>query len=393
MAPEEAAAYAGMAGLSTMLGKVLDPGAIADRELRQQIQDAYSQKYIREAQSAGLKALPSSLNKTRLNAMLEAIGGKAMTVAELRELNEDFFTALASAQVGVKPEFGQRLTKQLEDAAEKAAAPYAEIRALRDKAEADLNALKKGSRLKATNEHELQILEADPDFVRKEAELSKKAAADVDKFREAKAKERKYREAYEVSRQPADLDTANEAAETARTARKNLKIGLNEMGRGDLYEAFEAARKQISMIKTIEDSLTPQEKVSPEALARALKRGEPLTDKLKMLAMFSSDPRFKNVATSEITKLPESQGLLQEVGGVLREPVRRLVTSDIYQQTMARPMYSDMPDFLARFVRTGTQADLEQKQSQPNSLLQFYSQVYPRQAQPEQQQQRPVPLR
>jgi hypothetical protein len=166
------------------------------------------------------------------------------------------------------------------------------------------------------------------------------------------------------------------------------------MGKKDLYDAFEAARKKIAMIKTIENALTPQEKVSQEALARAIKRGEPLTDKLKTLAMFSSDPRLKSVATSEVTAMPESQGLLQEVGNVVREPFRRIVTSDIYQQTMARPMYSDMPDFLARFVRTSTQADLEERQSQPNSLLQFYAQVYPRNVPPEQQQQqRPVPLR
>lgn len=391
LSPEETAAYAGMAGLSTMLGKVLDPGAIADREMRQQIQDAYAQKYIREAQAQGLKVLPSSLNKTRINAMLEALGGKAMTVAELRDLNEDFFTALASAQVGVKPQLGQRLTKQLEDAAEKAAAPYAEIRALREKAAADLTALEKKSRLAATNAHEFEVLSSDPNFVKEQAKLSKQAAADVDKFREANANARKYREAYDVSRQPKDLDLANEWADVATKAKDNLKVGLKELGREDLYDAFEAARKKISMIKTIEDALTPQEKVSQEALARAIKRGEPLTDQLKTLAMFSSDPRLRSVATGEITKLPESQGLLQEVGGVMREPFRRLVTSDIYQQTMARPVYSEMPDFLARFARTATQADLEERQSQPNSLLQFYAQVHPRKQ--EAQPQRAIPLR
>lgn len=394
LTPEETAAYAGMAGLSTMLGKVVDPGALANRETMREINDAYAQQYIREAQKEGMKILPSSMNKTRINAMLEALGGKAMTIAELRELNEDFFTALAASQVGVKPQLGKRLSKQLEQAAEEAAAPYGEIRALREKAAADLDALQKGSRLKATNEHEFQVLSSDPAFVKKEAELSRKAAADVDKFREANANARKYREAYEVSRQPKDLDLANEWSEVAEKSRENLRVGLEEMGKKDLYDAFEAARKKIAMIKTIENALTPQEKVSQEALARAIKRGEPLTDKLKTLAMFSSDPRLKSVATSEVTAMPESQGLLQEVGNVVREPFRRIVTSDIYQQTMARPMYSDMPDFLARFVRTSTQADLEERQSQPNSLLQFYAQVYPRNVPPEQQQQqRPVPLR
>lgn len=394
LTPEEVGAYAGMAGLSTMLGKVVDPGALANRETMREINDAYAQQYIREAQKEGMKILPSSMNKTRINAMLEALGGKAMTIAELRELNEDFFTALAASQVGVKPQLGKRLSKQLEQAAEEAAAPYGEIRALREKAAADLDALQKGSRLKATNEHEFQVLSSDPAFVKKEAELSRKAAADVDKFREANANARKYREAYEVLRQPKDLDLANEWSEVAEKSRENLRVGLEEMGKKDLYDAFEAARKKIAMIKTIENALTPQEKVSQEALARAIKRGEPLTDKLKTLAMFSSDPRLKSVATSEVTAMPESQGLLQEVGNVVREPFRRIVTSDIYQQTMARPMYSDMPDFLARFVRTSTQADLEERQSQPNSLLQFYAQVYPRNVPPEQQQQqRPVPLR
>jgi len=394
LTPEEVGAYAGMAGLSTMLGKVVDPGALANRETMREINDAYAQQYIREAQKEGMKILPSSMNKTRINAMLEALGGKAMTIAELRELNEDFFTALAASQVGVKPQFGKRLSKQLEQAAEEAAAPYGEIRALREKAAADLDALQKGSRLKATNEHEFQVLSSDPAFVKKEAELSRKAAADVDKFRKANANARDYREAYEVSRHPKDLELANEWAEVAEKSRENLRVGLEEMGKKDLYDAFEAARKKIAMIKTIENALTPQEKVSQEALARAIKRGEPLTDKLKTLAMFSSDPRLKSVATSEVTAMPESQGLLQEVGNVVREPFRRIVTSDIYQQTMARPMYSDMPDFLARFVRTGTQADLEERQSQPNSLLQFYAQVYPRNVPPEQQQQqRPVPLR
>jgi hypothetical protein len=59
-------------------------------------------------------------------------------------------------------------------------------------------------------------------------------------------------------------------------------------------------------------------------------------------------------------------------------PIRSMVASEAYQSRFARPIYSNMPDSIARFAKTATQADLEERQKAPNSLLNFYAQAYPR---------------
>lgn len=375
--PKEAATYAGLAAIATSTGKLLDPGKLADREAINMVVNQEMMNYAQKAQAMGFKVLPSTLNKTKINDLIEALGGRQLTIAEMREMNEDLFTAIAAKDVGVTPALGQRLDRQLRTAAEKAAQPMAEIKGLQVKAQADLDALEKKSALAATNEHELQILRSDPEYVRERAKLGKQAGADVEKFREANSKKNDYYEKHERTRDPEDLKLAKEFEQRAEDARASLEEGLTELGRPELYEKWNEARRLISKIKELESIITPAGKIPAEGLSASINRGVPFDARLKTLAQFASEPRFRSVTTSEYTNRPEA-GRIGAMADAFLSPLRSMVASEGYQSRFARPIYSDMPDSIARFAKTATQADLEERQKAPNSLLNFYAQAYPR---------------
>ena len=172
--------------------------------------------------------------------------------------------------------------------------------------------------------------------------------------------------------------------------KKNLQEGLESYGPEgkQLYKQFEDARTLISQIKTIESALTPGEKVSASRLGSMASPDSPVTGNLDTLMRFAADPRMKSVTSSEATS-EARKGMASGMADLLRAPVapaaREILKSNWYQQTMAKPSYVAMPDFVARAARGSTQAALKQMQSEPNSLLQFYQNVYPRR--PETQQQ------
>lgn len=375
--PKEAATYAGLAAIATSTGKLLDPGKLADREAINMVVNQEMMNYAQKAKAMGFKVLPSTLNKTRINDLIEALGGRQLTIEEMREMNEDLFTAIAAKDVGVTPALGQRLDRQLRAAAEKAAQPMAEIKGLQLKAQADLDALEKKSALAATNEHELQILRSDPEYVRERAKLGKQAGADVEKFREANSKKNDYYKRYETGRDPEDLKLAKEFEKRAEDARASLEEGLIELGRPELYTQWNESRRLISKIKELEDIITPAGKIPAEGLSQAINRGVPFDARLKTIAQFASEPRFRSVTTSEYTNRPEA-GRIGAMADAFLSPIRSMVASEAYQSRFARPIYSNMPDSIARFARTATQADLEERQKAPNSLLNFYAQAYPR---------------
>ena len=382
LTPEQASMYAGMGAISTAVGRVVDPGKILSKVEQSKVFQSFADEYVKKAQALGIKAMPSSLNKNSLNSFLEVLAGPEATAKELRDINEELYTSIASASVGVKPQLGARLSTQLDKASKAAAKPYEDIRGLMAKAQADEAALEKTA-LTATNAHELEIARADPAFVKKQIELGKKAAADIDKFRDANFKAGSYQEKYKVSRDPNDLELASKFSKEAAEYKKNLQEGLESYGPEgkELYKQFEDARKLISQIKTIESALTPAEKVSASKLGSMASPDSPVTGNLDTLMRFASDPRFKSVTSSEASEATK-RGFAGTAADFLRAPVapaaREILKSNWYQQTMAKPSYVAMPDFVARAARGSTQAALKQMQSEPNSLLQFYQNIYPR---------------
>ena len=382
LTPEQASMYAGMGAISTAVGRVVDPGKILSKVEQSKVFQSFADEYVKKAQALGIKAMPSSLNKNSLNSFLEVLAGPEATAKDLRDINEELFTSIAAASVGVKPQLGVRLSTQLDKASKAAAQPYENIRGLMAKAQADEAALEKTA-LTATNAHELEIARADPAFVKKQIELGKKAAADIDKFRDANFKAGSYQEKYKISRDPKDLEFANEFTKEAIEYKKNLKEGLESYGPEgkELYKQFEDSRKLISQIKTIEAALTPAEKVSASKLGSMASPESPVTGNLDTLMRFAADPRFKSVTSSEASETAK-RGFAGTAADFLRAPVapgaREILKSNWYQQTMAKPSYVAMPDFVARAARGSTQAALKQMQSEPNSLLQFYQNIYPR---------------
>ena len=379
MAPEEAAMYAGMGAISTAVGRVVDPGKILSKIEQSKVFQSFADQYISQAQKLGIKIMPSSINN---KSFLEVLAGPNKTAKELKDINEELYTSIAAASVGVKPQLGVNLKKQLEEASLAAAKPYEDIRGLMTKAHADEAALDK-TVLTATNAHELEIAKSDPAFVKKKIELGKKAAADIDKFKKANDESGAMYDQYSVSKQLADVQEAKRLGELALQYKKDLKEGLESYGPEGkvLYQQFEDARKLISQIKTIQDALTPALKVSPSALGSMASAKSPVTGDLDTLMRFAADPRFKSVTSSEATD-EARKGMLGTMADLARKPVapiaQEILKSNWYQQTMAKPSYVAMPDFIARAARGSTQAALKQMQSEPNSVLQFYEKIYPR---------------
>ena len=389
MSPEQASMYAGMGALSTYVGKIVDPGKILSKIEQSKVFQGFADDYVKKAQALGLKVMPSSLNKNSLNSFLEVLAGPEATAKELRDMNEELYTSIAAASVGVKPQLGVRLSDQLDKASKAAAKPYEDIRGLMRKAEADKAALEKTT-LTATNAHELEIAQSDPAFVKKQIELGKKAAADIDKFKKAyDDSDAMYRQ-YSVSQKLEDSVEAKKLGDLALQYKKDLKEGLESYGpQGKiLYQQFEDARKLISQIKTIEAALTPLEKVSASRLGSMASPDSPVTGNLDTLMRFADDPRMKSVTSLQATG-ETRRGMLDSIPDLLRAPVapaaREILKSNWYQQTIAKPSYVAMPDFVARAARGSTQAALKQMQSEPNSVLQFYEKIYPRRQETQQQ--------
>lgn len=395
---KEAAMFTGMAAVSTALGKLVDPGKIATAVERRTIHDQQNDLAMKALQSKGIKILPSMRNPARLNKALEAISGREATIAEIRQLNEELFTGIATAQVGIQPKKGVLLSKQLDDAKKEASKFFGEINELAAKHADDLDALRK-TELTASNAHELEVILSDPAYVEKTSELTVKAKADADKFLRAKDELRLANKQFDRTNVREDLDKVKYWQEKSDEYAKDLEDGLKAMDREDLHKKFLEARRKIGMINEIEDALTPGDFVDPQKLAKAQERGVPFTGDLANLARFANDPRFQAVTSLQV-KEPSSPGRLSGLMDVMTEPGRTLLKSDLYQKFVAAADPASMPDFIARFARTSAQAEMEKQEAQKNRVLEFYKNVYPREQPPQQQPQqqpqqapRPVPFR
>lgn len=375
-------ARVGGAVIGTIGGKAFDFGQIADRKMAQEVNKQFWDDALVKAQEMGMKNLPSAANGIKLNKILESIAGRTRTISEINDLNNELWTTLSLKAMGLEPQLGVQTKQILGKAIDEAAQPYAEIRALAKKAEVDLNALKK-TKLTAANEHELNIQMSDPAFVQESSSLAKQAAADVDAFRLKQEKANNYKNSQSAS----EKELGKKYQEEADQHLANLEDGLKEMGREDLWQKFSKARVRLAQLGEIEQALLPGGTVDPGVYSRSIESGTPFTGDLKTLAMFASDPRFKLTTQVEPRLPPQAQGLMQEFAQeAVRAPVGALLQSQFYQRAMARPSYTALPDYVSRFMKTATQSELDQRLNQPNSLLKFYAELYPRkpeQAQPQ----------
>lgn len=367
----------------TIAGKAFDLGSIADAETAKQIANGVRDDVIRKAQASGAKLLPSDVNTSKVNRLIEALGGKKQLVGDIKELNEEWATNMAAKATGLPAKPAVVTQKVLEDAREQSGKVYGVIEGLRDKAQSDLEAIQKPI-LRIGDRHEMEVALADKGTVEKTAKLAIDAAADVNKFRRAQFESRSFYKMWQRDGNPEFLDKAKEAEDAAALLSTRIKKGLESMGKPELWKEFEASRKRIAMIHQVEDALNIETgTVSGKALAQAANRGAPLTDELKTVASFAGQPKSaKYFAAGEAGNI-ESKGPVSEmIDAAVRQPVRSMVMSPVYQQFMARPSYNQaMPDFLARMARSGTQAAV------PGTLMQFYAELYPRK--PEQQPAKP----
>lgn len=374
MTPQEMAARAGGAVLGTIAGKTFDFGSIADAETAKQIQNSIRDDVIKKAQATGAKLLPSDVNISKVNRLIEALGGKKQLVGDIKELNEEWATNMAAKATGLPAKPAVLTQEVLENARNESGKVYDTIERLRDKAQSDLEILQKPL-LRIGDRHEMEVALADKDVMEKTAKLTVDAAAKVNEFRRAQFEARSFYKMWQREGDPKLLDKAKEAEESAMVLANKIKTGLESMGKPELWKEFEAARKRIAMIHQVEDALNIETgSVSGKALSQALNRGAPLTDELRTVAAFAGQPKSsKYFAAGEAGNL-ESKGVTSElIDAAIRKPVRNVVMSPAYQRFMAQPSYGQAtPDFLARMARSGTSA------AAPGSLLQFYSELYPR---------------
>lgn len=385
--PAEAAARGAGAILGTVAGKTFDMGAIADAETAKKLNKAVQDEVYKKALATGAKILPSDVNTSKINRLMEALGGKSQLVAELKDMNEEWATAMAAKSVGLPARPAVLTQAALEDAREKAGQIYGTIDGLKSIAERNLETIKKPL-LRIADKHEMEVAMADKDTVEKMSKLAIQAAADVNAFKREQFNSRAYYKMFNRDGNPEILDKAKAAEEAAMVLNNKIKKGLESIDRKDLWEQFEASRKKIAMIHQIEDALNLEgSTVSGKALSQALGRGAPLTDQLETIAKFAGQRKSGKYFASGEAGNVESKGTVSElVDAFLRKPARDVVLSPTYQQFMARPSYQAMPDFLARAARSGTQSTV------PGTILQFYAELYPRK--PEQvQQPAQVPFR
>lgn len=384
MTGPEAAARATGAILGTIGGKAFDMGAIADAETRKRLGKAVEDEVIAKAAASGAKLLPSDVNTSKLNRLIEALAGRQQLVGEIKELNEEWATNMASKAVGLPARTPVLTTKILEDARAEAGKVYETIDGLRQIAQRNLDAVKKPL-LTIGDKHEMEVALGNKDTVEKMSKLALQASADVNEFRREQFKARSYYKMNDRTGDPDALDKARAAEEAALVLANKIKRGLESMDRGDLWKQFEASRKRIAMIHQVEDALNLETgTVSGKAMSQALNRGAPLTDQLETVGKFAGLPKSSKYFSAGDTGNIEAKGVVAELAdAALRSPARQFILSPAYQQFMAkRPVNQAIPDFLARTVRSGTQSAV------PGTLLQFYSEIYPRN--PNQQ---PVPYR
>ncbi len=340
--------------LSAGVEALTDTGKSAQRGLAAQVRDSAVNQIVEEARGAGIKILPSKVNPTAVNRALEFIGGRAQTVEDMRLRNEDVARSLALKELG-RPQIAPSIQAEIEIARNKASIPYSKIESIADRAAQAAETLK-SSQLTADDYHEFGIKEADPAYVKKLADLTKTASADIQSWRSQRQAEKIYWRAFDDPNYSGDRVAMQEKAIAAGKSARELEDKIADMtshiGQPELYDELKQAQVIYAKSHEIENALVSRD--APDMTKIGRSKAE-LSGDLKTMA----DVGREFPKTSGNTRgqgYGDKQSMVRQGISVATKPVRSFLMSDFWQKYGTAPSYNTGPDFTSQVARAGTSA-------------------------------------
>jgi hypothetical protein len=312
----------------------------------------------------------------KLANLIEDTGGKAGSAQDMQVVNVAITNELASKGLGLpnsNPAVVQKTLAMLKDEAN---IPYDKVATQAEQAAAELAALKKPAFL-IQDPHELAIHNANPDLVKKQADLEIKAGANLDAWKKANTnlKDLQYAQATTGKVLYSDIEDAIKAVDTAHD---KLIAGVKAMGGDELASDLMKARTKHAQIAAVEDSLASEGQVSANDMS---KQGG-LTGNFKLIKetndkfgkYLKDQAAISTPASGKITAALVGGGLGTALGAVtggpmhasalgglglavpalLKRPALSIQGTNAYQNFMTRPYYgvnqADMAANLAKYA-------------------------------------------
>lgn len=315
----KAGAVGGAAG--QVLGRALGAGgrAMVNRSAArgqvQSSQNAVRDATMQEGMAAGYTVSPAQTNPTAWNRLLEGIAGKLNTQQGAAIKNQSATNNLARKAIGIRGD-GAISAAEFDAARAPAFAVYSEV-----------------------------------------SNVSPDAAQALQLWRQANHQAGAYRRFYNRSADPKAQQAAEAASTEAQQWHQFIEQEAVKVGRPDLAKRLSAARVDLGRIGTVENATAESTgDVSAHALARAFKRGDPLTGELRTIGRFSeafpkqtqtvnsSMPGVSPLDASVAALGAAASGSLKPLAAVgVRPAVRGTILSRPYQNALARPQYGPSP--------------------------------------------------
>lgn len=330
------------------------------------MQFTQEQDAIRAAQQAGFRALPTEARGGAVNIAVESVAKQAPLVKRLVQYNEERASQLARQELGLPPtgRLDEGSIKQVKD---RAGAVYDQLRALPDVINVratDPAWITKVQDLDTRFRSIKQVMPAmyrDGGLERLRGSMGKintltpEQIVDITKnLRDTATRTLKRSDAPSES-----IDAAYAFKEAANMLEDLLEAHLRQTNRQGALERFRNARELYAKAHTVEDATNlTTGKVDPQALRRALERGEPLTGNLRRVAeaaaaMPSVVRRTEGLTTPEGMVLSDwamGAGIPAAIfsgqpgiaaglaaGAAARPAVRSMAAGERYQRLMAQP--------------------------------------------------------
>jgi len=314
------ATVAGMVFPAAVQNRVNNATAQVRRAGVTQSQNAVKDETLDNARAAGYVVPPSTQNPSFTNNRLESVAGKAAIKQEAGIRNQQITNKLAAEELGF-PE-GTPITEgKLTSYRDSVSGPYREVVA-----------------------------------------ISPLAAKTLEKLKQARSDATEYHRFYERTADPSALKKAKGFDNNAQLYERVLEKIATRAGKPDLVNELRDARVQIAKSYAIERAMNVGDaNISAPALGRMLDKGIPLTGNLKTIASFAEGPGRQfvtegaripspGVSASEMyasagmgaagNAIAGPAGLMAAGFPLVRGPMRSMMLSQPYQNTLGTPNYS-----------------------------------------------------
>jgi hypothetical protein len=313
---------------------------LAEREASNVARDEITKKGLEQ----GYVLPPSQVRPSGLNKTIESIGGKAATRQEAEIRNQEVTNRLAKEQIGLKP--NEPLTEgALEKLRNNFAAPYREVAAIPE--------------FKSAN---VMLGRVDP-ITNQPIAQTVNPKQILEDLKTTRADANAYYKAYSRDAHPETKAKADQLKNQANQLELQLEKIAVLSNKPDLVNQLREARKKIAQTYTVEQALNVgTTNVDARAIGRAIDRGVPLTENLRLIGNFAEqNPLYvresSNVSTPGVSALDATVAGMSVAagkplaGGIIlaKGPARALALSKWYQNWNAKPDYS--PSAIAKALQ------------------------------------------